>query len=82
LEKTLQDYRIWQKNFTSAKAAGKLNAIRDRSSNRGPRAIKSKSNGIPQFGCDNVNGSSADEFAISFNHSDADNQSNNSTGIR
>jgi hypothetical protein len=50
--------------LTSAKAAGKLNAIRDRSSNCGPRAIKSKSNGIPQFGCDNIIGSSADEFAI------------------
>jgi hypothetical protein len=51
-------------NFTSAEAAGKFNAVRDRSSNCGPRAIKSKSIWIPQFGCDNVNGSSADEFAI------------------
>jgi hypothetical protein len=65
-------------NLTSAKATGKFNAIRDRSSNCGPRAIKSKF--VPQFGCDNVIGSTADEFAISFNHSDAANHSNNSTG--
>jgi hypothetical protein len=50
--------------FTSAKAAGKFNSIRDRSLNCGPRAIKSKSIWIPQFGCDNLIGSSADEFAI------------------
>jgi hypothetical protein len=41
----------------STKAAGKFNAIRDSSWNCGPRAIKSISNGIPQFGCDNVIGS-------------------------
>ena len=52
-------------NYTSASAAAKFKAANDRTSICGPRAIKSLIHKtLPDYGCDNVVGSTAEKYAI------------------